>query len=311
MYYIIVNPASKSGRGRKIWEKLEPVLTEKGISYNVVFSKRAGHVSQYVRELTSGLPENSNEPIRLIVLGGDGTINEVLQGVTDFDKLILGYIPAGSSNDMARGLRLPKDPRETLEIILSGRIHRTMDIGSVIYNETRIERYFAVSSGIGFDASVCEETLKSYMKNVLNKVGLGKLIYMTIALKQIITARKTACNIYPDNGEPVHYKKFLFIASMIHQYEGGGFKFCPGADAADGLFDICVAGSLPKPIILLALPTAFWGKHYIFPGLDNYRCSAIKIETSAPLWVHTDGEVQYQSRSVTLTCHKEKLHLMV
>lgn len=311
MYYFIVNPASKSGRGGKIWEKLEPILIEKNIPYHTVFSKRAGYVSQYVRELTSGLPKNPSDPIRLIVLGGDGTINEVIQGITDFDNVLLGYIPAGSSNDLARDLRLPKDPRDILNIILSGRIHRTLDIGSVIYHETNEERCFAVSSGIGFDAGVCEEVLRSRMKIIFNRFGLGKLIYLAIALKQIITARKTACNIYIDNGEPIHYKKFLFAAGMVHQYEGGGFKFCPGADATDGFLDICVVGSLPKPIILLALPTAFWGKHYIFPGITAYRCKSVKIETSVPLWVHTDGEVQYRSRSVTLTCRQEKLHLIV
>ncbi len=218
MYYFIVNPASKSGRGGKIWNELEPVLTERNIRYHVVFSKRAGYVSQYVRELTAGLasesdsasaselPENLGHPIRLVVLGGDGTINEVLQGIGDFDKVQLGYIPAGSSNDLARDLRLPKDPRHILDIILSDRIHRTLDIGSVHYHETNTTRYFAVSGGIGFDAAVCEEALRSRLKKVLNKFGLGKLIYLAIALKQIITARKTACNIYLDNEKSVHYK---------------------------------------------------------------------------------------------------------
>ncbi len=311
MYYFIVNPASKSGRGGKIWEKLEPVLIEKNIPYQLVFSKRAGYVSKYVKDLTSGLPENLSDPVRLIVLGGDGTVNEVIQGISDFDKVQLGYIPAGSSNDLARNLRLPQDPLVTLNTILSGRIHRTLDIGSVIYHENKEERYFAVSGGIGFDAGVCEEVLRSRIKTALNRFGLGKLIYLAIALKQIITARKTACNIYIDDREPIHYKKFLFVVGMVHQYEGGGFKFCPGADSTDGLLDICAVGSLPKPLILLALPTAFGGKHYIFSGIDSYRGKTVKIETSVPLWVHTDGEVQYRSRSVTLTCHREKLHLIV
>ncbi len=309
MYHIIVNPASKSGHGRKMWDSLEPVFKEKKIMYDVVFSKHTGHIIQYVEKLTSSL---SNEPLRLIILGGDGTLNEVLQGVSDFDKLEIGYIPTGSSNDLARDLQLPKDPRDVLERILSGQVHRLVDIGSVTYNETKLTRFFAVSSGIGFDAAVCQEALVSRFKKALNKIGLGKLTYLAIALKQIITAKKVACNIYLDNStEPVHYKKFLFAAGMVHQYEGGGFKFCPGADTRDGLLDICVVGSLPKPIILLALPTAFWGKHLIFPGIDSYRCQTLTIETSTPLWVHTDGESEQRSRSVTMTCYKEKLHLLV
>ncbi len=312
MYHIIVNPASKSGHGRKMWDALEPVFKKKKIMYDVVFSKHTGHIIQYVKDLTSNLPKEPAEPLRLIILGGDGTLNEVLQGVADFDRVEIGYIPTGSSNDLARDLRLPKDPQITLERILSGQVHRLVDIGSVTYNETKQTRFFAVSSGIGFDAAVCQEALVSRLKKILNKIGLGKLIYLAIALKQIITAKKVACNIYLDNStEPVHYKKFLFAAGMVHQYEGGGFKFCPDAVTNDGLLDICTVGSLPKLVILLALPTAFWGKHYIFPGIDSYRCQTLTIETSAPLWVHTDGESEQQSRSVTMTCYKEKLHLLV
>ncbi|MDR2889408.1 MAG: diacylglycerol kinase family lipid kinase [Lachnospiraceae bacterium] len=309
MYHIIVNPAAKSGRGGKIWEGLEPILIERSISYDVVFSKRAGHVSHYVRKLTT-LTDHSG-PIRLIVLGGDGTLNETLQGIADFDKVELGYIPAGSSNDMARDLCLPSDPQAILDIILSGQTHRIIDIGSISGKDPDHKRYFAVSSGIGFDAAVCEEAFSSRWKKFFNKIGLGKLTYLAIALKQILTAKKVACNIYLDNNDPVHYKKFLFVAAMIHQYEGGGFKFCPGADATDGWFDVCVVGGLPKALLLLALPTAFFGKHFIFPGIDRYRCKAMRVETSAPLWVHTDGEVEPATRLLSMTCHHQQLHLIV
>lgn len=308
MYHIIVNPAAKSGHGGKIWARLEPILQAKRVEYDVVFSKRAGHVTHYVRELTAAV---TDAPLRIIVLGGDGTLNETLQGISNFDNVELGYIPAGSSNDMARDLQLPANPRDILEIILSGQTHRTVDIGEMSAKESDRKRYFAVSSGIGFDAAVCEQALSSRWKNAFNKIGLGKLTYLAIALKLIITAKKVACNIYLDENEPVHYRKFLFAAAMVHQYEGGGFKFCPGADATDGWFDICVVGSLPKAIILIALPTAFAGKHFIFPGIDRYRCKTIRIETSAPLWLHTDGEVETSARAVAMTCLYQKLHLMV
>lgn len=325
MYYIIVNPASKSGRGAKIWLKLKPVLEDKKIACKVFFSQEAGHIIKLVRELTTSLlsDADSDAVLKLIVLGGDGTLNEALQGISDFGRVQLGYIPTGSSNDMARDLRLPKDPVSVLENILSCREPVFMDLGSLTYEQISGEfsrqhdhtpvstRLFAVSSGIGFDAAVCEEALASRFKNVLNKIGLGKLTYLTIALKQLIKAKKVTCTVTLDDEKQIYLPKFLFVASMIHQYEGGGFQFCPNANFHDGLIDICAVGNIPKWLIILALPTAFHGKHYRFQGIDRYCASKIHLETSLPLWVHTDGEVAVKSNALTITCEPKKLQLLL
>ena len=120
MYYIIVNPASKSGKGLKIWSQIEPVLIEKKIEYKLYFSKKIGHVSRLVRKLSASLADGAPDFIlKLIILGGDGTLNEAIQGISDFNRVHLGYIPTGSSNDLARDLHLPKDPVKILESILS------------------------------------------------------------------------------------------------------------------------------------------------------------------------------------------------
>lgn len=321
MYYVIVNPASKSGKGANIWSKLETILTERKIEYKVFFSQEAGHVVRLVQDLSASLlKSDSDKPLKLIILGGDGTVNETVQGITDFGRVQIGYIPTGSSNDLARDLKLPADPEKALERILSCQDPVPMDIGRLVYNnvdqknqannETICQRYFIVSSGIGFDAAVCEEALTSKFKKVLNKIGLGKLTYLSIALKQLIKAQKITCDFTLDDDRQIHMSKFLFVACMNHQYEGGGFKFCPDADYQDGLLDVCAVGNIPKWLVILALPTAFKGKHYRFQGIDHYAASKIHLETSSPLWVHTDGEVSVRSSSITLTCEKEKLKFL-
>ncbi|MCM1136502.1 MAG: diacylglycerol kinase family lipid kinase [Clostridium sp.] len=324
MYYIIVNPASKSGRGAKIWSMIEPILDRRDIEYKVFFSAGTGHVVKLVRDLSDTFfTRNSEGILSFIILGGDGTLNETLQGISNFDRVQIGYIPTGSSNDMARDLMLPADPLETLERILSCEKPTLMDIGCLVYEQTsqqlsrqheeelRTKRYFAVSSGIGFDAAVCEEALTSKFKKALNKIGLGKLTYLIIALKQLIKAKKITCTITLNDEKVISIPKFLFVAGMIHQYEGGGFKFCPDANPSDGIIDICAVGNIPKWLILMALPTAFKGNHYRFNGIDRYSASKVHLETSAPLWVHTDGEVSLKSSSITLTCEKEKLRLLL
>lgn len=325
MYYVIVNPASKSGKGRAIWASLEPVFKEKNIPYKILYSKGAGHVAKAVAKLTG--PDKSGKSrrqIKLIILGGDGTVNEALQGIRDFDRVLLGYIPTGSSNDLARDLKLPKNPRIILQRILEGKYMRTMDLGLLTYTNpprerSRIQaeeipchRYFAVSSGIGFDAAVCEEALVSRFKNTLNKFGLGKLTYLAIALRQLIAAKSVSCDIYLDDRQtPIHLDRFLFTAFMIHKYEGGGFQFCPMADDHDGKLDLCVVGKIPKPVILAALPTAFWGKHYMFSAIRHYAATKVTFLASAPLWVHTDGEVYRKANHITISCLPQKIRLMM
>lgn len=314
MYYIIINPASRSGKGAKLWADIEPVIKDKGIPYKAFFSKEAGHVSKIIRDISdSVLTGDSAEILKLIVLGGDGTINEALQGITDFDRTWVGYIPTGSSNDLARDLKFGSDTVAVLERILSCSQPFLMDVGCLTYKDpdgTEQKRYYVGSCGIGYDAAVCEETLTSKFKMIFNKIGLGKLTYLAIALKQLLTAKKVSCTFTLDNKKTVTMPKFFFVAFMQHQYEGGGFMFCPGADYQDGILDICAVGNIPKWKVLIALPTAFKGKHYFFNGIDAYRTSEIHLEASAPLWVHTDGEVVTKTDSVTASCLKQKLQFL-
>lgn len=322
MYHIIINPASKSGKGLSIWKSIETILLEREIPYQSYISTHIGHVTELTLKITSDLPADG-QPVNLVLLGGDGTVNEALQGIQDFNMVNVGYIPTGSSNDLARALKLDRNPAELMAHILDGTHSRLIDLGILTYeSDTHIEsrlhkrpehrsRYFIVSSGIGFDAAVCEEALSSSIKNTLNKFKLGKLTYLGIALKQLITAKAVSCEICLDGQATIRIPKFLFSAFMVHPYEGGGFCFCPQADNRDGLLDLCVVGNLPKLLILFALPTAFFGKHYMFPQINHYTASSVRIKTSIPLWVHTDGEVYLKSDQISISCLKQRLKFLV
>ncbi len=318
MYHIIINPTSKSGKGLSIWRTLKSILDEKEIPYNLYESTYTGHVAELTRQITS-----SGQPVNLIVLGGDGTVNEALQGIENFDKVSIGYIPTGSSNDLARALKLSHSPEELLLQILDGTHAHMVDLGILTYESnsevtSRLHsrpvhksRYFVVSSGIGFDAAVCEEALSSPIKDTLNKLRLGKLTYLCIALKQLFAAKAISCEITLDGKKNIFVPKLLFTAFMIHPYEGGGFCFCPQADDSDGLLDLCVVGDLPKLLILMALPTAFFGKHYLFPKINHYTASSVQLKTSSPLWVHTDGEVYLKSDWISVSCLGQRIRFLV
>lgn len=309
MYHIIINPASRSGRGAKIWsEQIEPALKESNAVYQTYFSKKAGEVKHLAAQITAEHPDDPD--LKLIILGGDGTVNEALQGIADPSKVILGYIPTGSSNDLSRDLHIPKEPKAALDLILRDAAPSIMDLGRLTYldaDQPEESRLFAVSCGIGFDAAVCAEAMHSPIKDTMNRIGLGKLTYLGIALKQLITARKVSCTLTLEDTvhnrqEDLALPRFLFVTCMSHRYEGGGFMFCPSANDHDGVLDLCSVGNISKGLVLLALPTAFFGKHYFVKGINAHTATRMSITTSFPLWVHTDGEVTRKSCGFRVEC---------
>lgn len=313
MYHVVVNPASRSGKGLRLWKEIvEPGLKKEGVDYRAYFSEKAGDVERLVREITAAPSDNRDtaDKLSLILLGGDGTVNEALQGLTEPSRVVIGYIPTGSSNDLARDLGIPKNPARALEHILHSDTIHTMDMGVVEAEDGMVHR-FADSCGIGFDAAVCENVLHSKAKGILNKLGLGKLTYLAVALKQLYAAKAASCELLLDDQVAVHTKRILFNACMIHRYEGGGFQFCPDANDHDGILNLCTVGDIPKLKILFALPTAFFGKHYWFKGVEAHSASYVRITTSIPLCLHTDGEVLGHYKDLTITCIKDALNIII
>ncbi len=323
MYYCIVNPSARSGKGKEIWKKLDNSFKEAGLEFKAVFTKGPGHATELAERLTTAERDPSEYPLKLVVLGGDGTLNEVINGISDFDKTLVGYIPIGSSNDFSRDLDFPKKADELVERIVKGEEYRTLDLGRLIFNsmtkpmsrlhdEASISkiRMFDVSAGMGFDAAVCEEALASGTKNFLNKIGLGKLTYGLIAIRQLLNAEKVPCDIFLDDGTTVHLNNFVFIAAMVHHYEGGGFNFAPKADLTDGKFDLVYAGDMPSSRMFFALPLSFIGHFYWIKGIGHHVVQRVTIKTEKPMWVHTDGEVSVKSDNITLECLQQKLRMM-
>ena len=294
MYYFIVNPKSSSGKGAKIWDALEQKLRKKKISYEVFFTKGILHAAELANTLI-----NSKTPCTIVAVGGDGTANEVINGLAAGSGITFGYIPTGSSNDLARGLGLPSDPLQALEIILNPtRIH-DMRIG--INSSGTAARHFAVSTGIGFDAAVCHEALHSRLKKILNKFRLGKLTYTGIALRQLIRLKPSAMELVLDNQKKFFYRNVYLISVMNVKYEGGGLMFCPEAVSDDDYLDICVVENISKFNMLRLLPLAFQGKHIHAKGVHIFRCHTAVIRSDVSLPVHTDGEYHGHRDHITVT----------
>lgn len=308
MYYFIVNPMARCGRGYRIWKKLEKRLMELGIDYEARMTQKTGDA----KAIAKGLTEGCKDSLVIVTVGGDGTINEVLDGLAFCGPITLGYIPAGSGNDLARSLKLPKKPRRCLKKIIYPKYHQQLDYGVLSYGDDEIvHRRFMVSAGIGFDAAVCHNLLYSRFRTVLNRMGLGKLSYIMIGCKQLMQAKSVKGYLLLDGTKKVEFNHIYFISAHIHPYEGGGFKFAPKADYSDGKLSICVVSQTAKRRLLPILLGAYTGKHKRYKGVRYYECQEVLVHTERPMAVHVDGESCFTQKDLQIRCIKKKLRMIV
>lgn len=239
MYHIIVNKKSQSGRGEKLWPVIEGELERRRTEFRVYPTKYRGSARETAARLTAKGVWNPDDV--LLAIGGDGTANEAVDGITSLSDVKFGYIPTGSGNDFARGAGIPSDPLQALEAVLKGE-EKEINIGTALLGSQK--RRFLVSTGIGFDAGICHEALASKIKNTLNRLHLGKLTYVMIALRQLFYLEPFILDAALENGEHRSFENVLFAVAMNFPYEGGGFCFCPEADGTDDLLDVMVVSNL-------------------------------------------------------------------
>ncbi|MDO4647223.1 MAG: diacylglycerol kinase family lipid kinase [Eubacteriales bacterium] len=307
IYYFLVNPNSRSGAGKTVWLSIKKELELKKISYEVYMTRYVGHAKKLAAHISrKGSPSN---PVHLIALGGDGTIHEVFSGISDPDSVIFGFIPTGSGNDFCRGMHIPQNAPEALDTILREEYITELDMPSVEAGKDSL--HFGISTGIGYDAAVCHEVSASQAKIFLNRLHLGKLVYLFVALKQILFTKPEEAILTLDNNRTYHFKKMYFAAVMNQPYEGGGFKFCPEASPGDGFLDIIVVDSMPKLMILCCLPLAFPGKHTRIPGIHIFRSKQVTVACKSPLPIHVDGEEKGIRKTLSVGIGGKKLRMIV
>lgn len=308
MYYFIINPHAKSGNGYKVWKKIEKMLAIESIEYRAYMTEHPGHAAEYSEQLTRGC----KEPRIIVIIGGDGTVNEVLDGLCFCGTVTLGYIPAGSGNDLARSLKLPKSPKKCLKKILRPKYHKLIDYGVITYGDDIVRhRRFIVSAGIGLDAAVCHNLLYSKLRSVFNHMNAAKLGYMGIGLKQLILAKPTKGYILLDGTKKVEFNYIYFIAAQIHSSEGGGFRIAPKADYSDGKIEVCIASHPSKLHMATVLFRALISRSAKNKGIRTYQCKEVLIHTDKPMAVHADGESCLYQNDLDIQCIEKKVRMIV
>ncbi|MBO5353472.1 MAG: YegS/Rv2252/BmrU family lipid kinase [Lachnospiraceae bacterium] len=288
MLYFFVNPASRSGKGAAKWEQTEHILKEKKIPYEVHFLKAATSPRPVMEEIFA----KETGPVSLVLIGGDGTLNQCINGIPDFDRVELSVIPTGSGNDFCRNKDIPKTLEEQIEHIVTKKHTLLVDRGIITYRKERlapVTSAFMVSTGLGYDAAICHMAERSKLKKILNKIKLGKLVYLMIGIKEIFGARLTDMDITID-GSKKHYKNVFFIATMNQPFEGGGVAMTPNASDCDGQLDFMIFSGVSKLKALCTIPLLYVKKHAGKPGVTLLTGKEVSVTTSGARIVHCDGE---------------------
>lgn len=308
MFHFIVNPSSRSGKGKTLWNLIERQLKEHHINYKVHFTKYEYHAIKLVQEICQEKGEKT-----IVALGGDGTVSEVVNGITDFDNVKFGYIPTGSSNDFARGLGLPTRFKKALDCILFSNKTKEIDVGTLDFGNDETQK-FGVSCGIGFDGAVCAEAYSSPIKNFLNRIHMGFLNYTVIAFKNIFTYKVAKLTVTYDDTDTRVYDQCVMLSALNGPCEGGGLRLAPHANPFDQYLDVFVLNTNNKIKILTFFPLAYLGIHRAldyFDEVDIVRCKKLHIHSDVPLPVHRDGESCKYRTEMTVSLQQMKLKVCV
>lgn len=308
MYYFIVNESSGRGAARKSWLEMKREMSVAGVPFAAWTTRGKGDATALARAASA----LSEKEVKLVVVGGDGTINEVLNGITDFERVALGIVPMGSGNDFVRGVGLPLSPREAMQAIFHAKTRRLIDIGEMRVDE-HAPRRFGISAGIGLDARVCDEVDGSLHKTWLNRFGLGHLSYSLQTLSVVANMKGASGEvrfITPFGVEVCQVQDLLFLSAMNCSREGGGVPIAPTAQANDGLFTACMVSGLSRREVFPRLPLLLLGKHTHLHGVTYLNASRIEISLDTPLTVHADGEVPGGGRDIIFEIKPKALRLL-
>jgi diacylglycerol kinase (ATP) len=270
---LIVNPAAGSGKPLELLELLKQTLAP--VVGAVVVTQGAGEAER------AAYSAKANGFEAVLVAGGDGTINEVVNGLltAEENSLPLGLVPLGTQNVLAHELGLPaSDLEATLAVFQAGRL-RQIDVGLAG------SRYFVLMAGFGFDAQVVQEVLQPV------KALLGPAAYAFATMGALATYRSTAIRLRLD-GEEVRSEAFLVVVANAASYAYRQIKLAPFAALDDGWLDICVFERAPTDRVGFAsqMLAVLAHRHLRDPRVRYYRGKQLILESDPPIQGQVDGD---------------------
>lgn len=303
-WFVVVNPASGSGKGLTDYPLISKLLRDNGIRHESVFTEHKHHAA----ELTVSAIESGYRHI--IVVGGDGTLHEVVNGVfiqkrVDSSEITIAMISTGTGNDWIRMFGIPTRYSEAIRAIKEGYTF-LQDVAEVSYEESKVRqvRYMANVAGLGFDAAVIKRTLTSKAKGYLGKSG-----YLWCLARSFFSHKATGTKVWVD--DELIYNNLLFsIAIGIGKFNGGGIQQLPIAVADDGLLDITMIRPVHWWHVIFRLRRLYNGTIYSIGHVIHAQGKRVRIESSPETPLEIDGEL-YGHTPVNLEVMHRKVRVVI
>jgi diacylglycerol kinase (ATP) len=279
---LIYNPTAGNGSAGNRLLKVQALLTERGFDCELVLTEGPGHAQKLGHQA-------AEDGRRLVVAaGGDGTVNETINGLmraqtNGSGRPALGVLPVGRGNDFAYGMGIPHDIEGACDALMQAN-SRLIDIGHVVGGDYPDGRYFGNGVGLGFDTVVGFEAAKIKWLH-------GAASYLVAVIRTIfLYAHAPIYEITID--EQTFQQPFLMVSIMNGQRMGGSFLMAPEGHPGDGQFDLCLAGDVKQIRILPLAATFISGKQGGDRDIRMLRAQRISIRSigNGGIPAHADGE---------------------
>lgn len=283
-WFTIINPNAGNRKGKKDLNRITEILSGNNIPFTYIITGGKGHAIEFTKD---AIREGYR---KIISVGGDGTLNEIVNGIflqkhCPVKNIILGMIPVGTGNDWGRMFGIPLVYEGAVRVIKEC---KTMlhDIGVVSYHNgnQQEKRYFINIAGLGFEATVIKRTNRQKEKGNNGKaVYLLNLLFSLFSYKNamtefIVDGRKNSCEIFSIN-----------VGNG--RYCGGGMRQTPDALPDDGFLDITVIKGMGRIEIIRSLKILYDGTILSHPKVDGYRAKNLKVSSETLLFAEADGEL--------------------
>lgn len=285
----IVNPVAGHRRCKQRWDMLDQVLRAADLEYEVSITSHALHAVEITREaLKNGFS-------RIVAVGGDGTLNEVVNGFFDLQgqainpEARLSLIPVGTGSDFARMFNIDSST-ECVRRLLSAGERKTCDVVRTSFwgwDGEQTRRYYINIGDVGIGAETCARINRN------SKVLGGFWSFLLAGVYTILTYRNRNLTVLVDEAE-IYSGPCCLIAIGNGSYFGGGMKIAPKARLDDGLLDVVVVKNFGKMELLAALPQVYRGSHLSHPKVGFRRGSRVKIISHDQAYLEVDGETTGQ-----------------
>lgn len=305
-WYFIINPIAGNGRGNQSWQKIQILLEQANISFDFGISS----YPQHSIHLASYAVLKGHRYIAAV--GGDGTINEVINGLfaqqkVPTDSITFAVIPIGTGNDWIKTHKIPTNLKKAVQLLVQSKVIKH-DIGKVTYHNVdtlkKEQRFFVNIAGLAYDAFVTKAT------QTRPKYGNSKLYYLYLIVRCITQFKATPATISFDDQE----LSFPFFNITIGQckYNGGGTILVPHADPTDGLFAVSLFKNVKPWEVIFKAPQFYTGSIVKHKEAVTAQVKHIKITApvETPAYVEVDGEWLGQS-PIELTMLSASINVIV